>query len=703
MAFARLHLALSPLGLVLCFSVFARAWYDGDACCAIAKAEDKFLDVSAQDAVCGQSYHLLPNGTPVAPAPDAYVSYSFCHVRCPGWGRSKANVPNQWAAPIVQFLLPSIIFALTIPRTREMETRHSWLYTKVIARVQAFLYWSLAWMNEHVARFVGWTFKAILADFVIVIADTAVWIFVIIILAGPMLIEGLFEALLDFRIIGFVRSHPFQREGAADSPRTQLLLTVVAGNLALDIAEPQRKILGALDRTDVPHSKRNAIVREVAVQARLLSMMGSQSIFGAAVGAPVLFYLGAFVYTILDLLSSPSSQDAAVSLAFGIEWMIIVHVAIVAGCLLANNNPSTSSAIVGLLPDEVDRTKRMDSKIAHLRPGDPGAADSGADSQMHNEPRAIETSMFPNFAVVGWHGCVKGLKNLTGWSEPYETVFQPVPMWRRGSNKMKWLRETQAWKTCPGGQGIKKSVGILAWYWLFLPTFVFVMLPSIAGAVVAYATPPVGFGCRSLSFICYAGCQFVLTVRATMELDVHSGSLWPWLRWLSKPWELIVRFARLILAITTWPLHFLHNIIRSYLFLLFIWLPFIAIPIVGSLFTAIGGTLMQVIGVYRTCFCYVNAPWWYHLDTSPGVNLASDTESARLSSLRWYQAGISATGFMAVVCYMGWAYQESLRHLFTEEVRRLYVDVGDDRNGSDGRRGTKLREGGGRGVDGARA
>jgi hypothetical protein len=93
-----------------------------------------------------------------------------------------------------------------------------------------------------------------------------------------------------------------------------------------------------------------------AVKTRLLSMTGSQSIFGAAVSAPVLFYLSAFVNTILDLENSPISHDAAMSLAFGIEWMIVVHVAIVAGCLLTNNNPSTSPA---------------DSNNAHVHPGDP--------------------------------------------------------------------------------------------------------------------------------------------------------------------------------------------------------------------------------------------------------------------------------------------------------------------------------------------
>jgi hypothetical protein len=141
------------------------------------------------------------------------------------------------------------------------------------------------------------------------------------------------------------------------------------------------------------------------------------------------------------------------------------------------------------------------------------------------------------------------------------------------------------------------------------------------------------------------------------------------------------------------------KMIRSSLGLVFIWFPFTATPIVGSLFTAVGGTLMQVIGVYRTCFCYVNAQWWLHLDASPGVNLASDTAAARLSSRNWLQAGIVATGFMTVVCYLGWAYQESLRHLFREEVRKIEYDVSGNRTRSDGR---ELSEGVGGGVDAVR-
>jgi hypothetical protein len=52
--------------------------------------------------------------------------------------------------------------------------------------------------------------------------------------------------------------------------------------------------------------------------SRLLNLLGAQADFGGAVGSPVLFFLGAFIYTILDLKQDPSSEDSAISLGFGI-------------------------------------------------------------------------------------------------------------------------------------------------------------------------------------------------------------------------------------------------------------------------------------------------------------------------------------------------------------------------------------------------
>ncbi|KAI5360072.1 hypothetical protein Slin15195_G119340 [Septoria linicola] len=111
--------------------------------------------------------------------------------------------------------------------------------------------------------------------------------------------------------------------------------------------------------------------------------MSAQGDFGVVVGAPVAFFLGGFIYNIVDLLGDAAFQDPAITLAFGVQWMIVVHVAIVSGCLLASNNPSAICVLSGLPP-----------------------------------PTALAQSAF----------------------SMYKTRFQPVSMLERGSNKTAWLR-----------------------------------------------------------------------------------------------------------------------------------------------------------------------------------------------------------------------------------------------------------------------
>ena len=99
--------------------------------------------------------------------------------------------------------------------------------------------------------------------------------------------------------------------------------------------------------------------------SRLLGLMTSQYNFGAIAGAPVLFYLGAFIYTILDLNNDRSDEGATISLVFEVEWMITVHVSIIAACVLASNNTSTTSVLVGLPPLKTfHRMRRVSTKDA---------------------------------------------------------------------------------------------------------------------------------------------------------------------------------------------------------------------------------------------------------------------------------------------------------------------------------------------------
>lgn len=75
-------------------------------------------------------------------------------------------------------------------------------------------------------------------------------------------------------------------------------------------------------------------------------MLDCQYPFGAAVGAPILLYIGSLIYSLATLHNAEGDHDTARALAFGIWWMNIVHVAAISACLPASNNPSTAAAIV---------------------------------------------------------------------------------------------------------------------------------------------------------------------------------------------------------------------------------------------------------------------------------------------------------------------------------------------------------------------
>ncbi|KAE9379309.1 hypothetical protein N431DRAFT_499919 [Stipitochalara longipes BDJ] len=281
--------------------------YNQNICCELAKSEGAFIDD--------------------VPPIENQIS------RCPGFQRS--NSTGEWAGVLISFILPSVIFSMTIPRRKKIEfnylfefewPKHATRYPKVNDYLQ--LLFSL------------FCFLVILIPVTI---DTALWISVIAVGAGNMLVGGLYEAHLDYRIMKYIKDMPHGTEENKLRIKRKLLVTVTSGNLMLEKGNPQKSIPSSL-MVPGEHAPREGYEK---ARSRLLNLLGAQSSFGELVGSPVLFYLGTFLYTVLDLRNSLANEDTAISLGFGIEWMIIVHVAIVSGCLLASNNPSTSASIVG--------------------------------------------------------------------------------------------------------------------------------------------------------------------------------------------------------------------------------------------------------------------------------------------------------------------------------------------------------------------
>lgn len=226
--------------------------------------------------------------------------------------------------------------------------------------------------------------------------------------------------------------------------------------------------------TEKPHQRTLKIQRQVRkTQTRLRTMLNCQYSFGSMVGAPVLFFLGGFVFALLQSLQDLGSEDIAMALAFGQFYMTVPHIAIVSGLLLAGNNPNILEGVFATQRHDVEKARR-------------------------------------------WLGLAFGLA--------YPSCYKVAWQWHRGHNKRRWLDlliDTYS-QRCeedvrPGVHDDnladlenlreKTTPSPLDWFLVLSMTGVLLGTPIVLGFLTAYYTPEVGLSCRSFTFLCYAVSQ----------------------------------------------------------------------------------------------------------------------------------------------------------------------------------------------------
>jgi hypothetical protein len=224
-------------------------------------------------------------------------------------------------------------------------------------------------------------------------------------------------------------------------------------------------------------------------------------------------------------------------------------------------------------------------------------------------------------------------------------------------NKMTWIKASRAWER--GDFRNAMQLSSVGWFWMiFVPTVLLITVPPTAGAVVAYITPPRGIACRSLSFVCYAFCQFMLSIIALVQNALDDGQPASW------TWKVSVTSLKALRSDIKGNLKWLHSGKSASAMSALWWF--------GSLFAAIGGTTMQITGIYRNCICYAGAASWWHIsEKNPAIQIATDTEDKRNSANYWLWIGSAAMIFMAINCYVGWWYQKLIRRRFTNVVKAL--------------------------------
>ena len=282
--------------------------------------------------------------------------------------------------------------------------------------------------------------------------------------------------------------------------------------------------------------------------------------------------------------------------------MVIPHIAIISGLLLAGNNPNILEGIV-----EGPTCKQQP---AYLR----------------------------IFALV------------------YDSRYRPAWIWRRGRNKKIWIK-----RVCEGpdqhvpGSYERLKIDMKLGDWMVICNLAgfLILLPSLLALLTSFFTPRLGLSCRSMTFLTYMLGQYLLIVLWAWDIDSthldHNGA--PHTPVTRLPWGSRVGLENR----------------RAY-----VWWPLVVVAGFCSVVIAIGGTIMQVMGVYRNCLCNVPVQYWRpsQWDTTFPVSTYSrdDIETAKIW---WKFTGGTAIAFLGFIAFVGWWYQRRLRYQFKRLVNRL--------------------------------
>ncbi|CZR51374.1 uncharacterized protein PAC_01249 [Phialocephala subalpina] len=658
----------------------------------VVKKDPDFIQATVDDLLAANNAGQFPctaawNGNRDG-APIVSVPASWLESTCPGWqlSDSKKGDESQWVLPFVGFLLPAVIFCLTIPRRRKLA-----IWRKLFVQDLSEL---VPWLLSPVAM--------IMAG-ICVCCDTIIWLCICFAFASPMILSGFYEAYLDHKIISFLIEKTNNFRLTVDM-RARLLFVILVGNLDLEPTErdsdielvvsnhinqqdnyrwpnyggstrqnssspwthienlvyPLRSYRDSAVGTprqwplhdvkcsipsctdlhckEVPLERTKSIRKEIGrTRTRLRTMLACQYSFGTTVGAPVVFFLGAFGYTMGTTLASLGDQATSLALAFGMWYMIIPHISIVSGLLLAGNNPNTLEGVIALEFDDVEAEEHFEKK--------------------HFGNKLFELA--------------------------YDSRYKPKWLWLRGRSKKDWVE--RVWRTyerrpTAGARGDfvpdedmtalrdATTMSIMSWLIVLGMTVLLMGIPFILAFLTSFYTPQVGVSCRSFTFLIYAIaqlCQIALWMWAYAGapcgqyfsifreggfLDTH-GFYTPTdlksLRSKEEFWS----------TKTLWAI---------------IWYSLAAIFGIGSIITSIGGTMMQLMGVYNSGKCDINAGWWTKLHGDVMVVISSNYAlEIRDAKRYWIPCAITAIVFLAVVTFCGWWYQRRLRGLFKNLVRDI--------------------------------
>jgi hypothetical protein len=217
-----------------------------------------------------------------------------------------------------------------------------------------------------------------------------------------------------------------------------------------------------------------------------------------------------------------------------------------------------------------------------------------------------------------------------------------VPLRERSKNAqkwMKWLKDIGCVKDDGTGSGPRerRSKTWSSLKLLFKQTlaWICVAMPCACAASISFTTPTVGLGCRSFNHLLYGGCTLILSWLPVYRSQVDESD---------------------------------HTRSRHVLRALYIF------GICLNVFILIGGTLFNLIGLYRNCRCevlFVSKDFLLQMSSNTALDVANAKKF-------WLPVGYMNFGFVWIVCAIAVACRGYIHYslkIFLEALDQSWADV----------------------------
>jgi hypothetical protein len=235
----------------------------------------------------------------------------------------------------------------------------------------------------------------------------------------------------------------------------------------------------------------------------------------------------------------------------------------------------------------------------------------------------------------------------------YPSRYKTEWMWLRGRSKQQWIQRALRDNRSESLTDLHTATtfNALDWFAMIFIAFILIVAPVLLAFLTSFYTPRTGLSCRSLTSMVYGTTQ-------TLQI-----ALWVWVHIASTIDSRGVHHSPM-----KWTTGTPSNRLRCVT-----WWVLAAIFGVTSAFTAIGGTIMQLLGVYRNCLCALPIQYWGDRgDADAWVSLGTNSADDIMAAKKWWvPLGSAAVVVLCLSCYWGWWYQRRLRGVFRDAAERI--------------------------------